>query len=78
MRTTIIRVRLKRDGSEHYFTSLAAIYDVLTRDDLGCSVTRLWQSHVREGAGFENSRCSVDRVPLVSKEQMSPRRAKRP
>ena len=63
--STIIRVTIKATGEQHYFSSMAAIYEHLTYDQLGIRLPSLWQV----GLPYSNKRCSIERVNLYSKPQ---------
>ena len=61
--SSIIRVTLKATGEQHFFSSMAAIYEHLTYDQLGIRLSSLWQV----GLPYSNKRCSIERVLLHSK-----------
>lgn len=60
------------DSTEFFFTSLSAIYEVFTPDQIGCKVTRLWNIGVSSGTPYEGSKCKITREPLRSKSQNKP------
>lgn len=60
----------KNDGrKDFYFTSLAAIYEQFTAEEIGCSVENLWRVGVRLGNPYYGKLCSVTREKIVSKAQ---------
>ena len=60
------------DRTEFFFTSLSAIYEVFTPDQVGCKVTRLWNIGVSCGTPYDGARCKITREPLRSKSQSKP------
>lgn len=59
---TIIWVHL-HSGRDEFFGSIAAIYDVLTRDEVGITKESLWAA----GLPYTNKRGIIKRVPLYRK-----------
>ena len=57
------------DRTEFFFTSLSAIYEEFTPDQVGCKVTRLWNIGVSGGIPYEGAKCKITREPLRSKSQ---------
>ena len=72
---TIIRLRFKEKpdfieqagNPEYFFGSLAAIYDVFTAQQIGCAVTRLWQSKITPEKPFINKKCTISKVVVRHK-----------
>ena len=60
------------DRTEFFFTSLSAIYEEFTPDQVGCKVTRLWNIGVSGGTPYEGAKCKITREPLRSKSQNKP------
>lgn len=58
--------------TEFFFTSLSAIYEEFTPDQVGCKVTRLWNIGVSGGIPYEGAKCKITREPLRSKSQNKP------
>lgn len=56
-------------GTTFYFSSLAAIYDFFTSNQIGCQVQRLWSCGVSRETEYKGKRCTVSRVILRSKAQ---------
>lgn len=59
---TIIWVHL-HDGRDAFFGSIAAIYEVFTRDEVGITKESLWQACLP----YSNKRCTVKRMVLHRK-----------
>lgn len=57
------------DRTEFYFTSLSAIYEEFTPEQVGCKVSRLWNIGVSGGTPYEGAKCKITREPLKSKSQ---------
>lgn len=57
------------DRTEFFFTSLSAIYDAFTPEQVGCKVSRLWNIGVSDGVTYAGARCKITREPLRSKSQ---------
>lgn len=55
--------------TEFYFYSLAAIYEVFTPEQIGCTVRTLWNSGIEVGKPYYNRRCSVRKEPIGRKPQ---------
>lgn len=60
------------DRTEFFFTSLSAIYEEFTPDQVGCKVTRLWNIGVSGGTPYEGAKCKITREPLRNKSQNKP------
>ena len=60
--STIIWVHLL-DGRDEFFGSIAAIYEVLSREDVGITKASLWAA----GLPYSNKRCEIKRVELHRK-----------
>lgn len=60
------------ERQEFFFTSLSAIYEVFTPDQVGCKVTRLWNIGVSGGTPYVGAKCRITREPLRSKSQNKP------
>lgn len=57
------------DRKEFFFSSLSAIYETFTPEQIGCKVTRLWSLGVSKGASYSNDRCTITRTTLRTKAQ---------
>lgn len=75
---TIYRVRFKEppeesDGkTEFFFTSLAAIYEVFTAEQIGCKVSRLYNIGLPDGKPYTGRQCEISREEIHSKAQKKP------
>lgn len=76
--TAIYKVAFKEppiqadDRREFFFSSLSAIYDTFTTEQVGCKVTRLWNLGVSQGNPYNGKLCKITKEPLTSKTQISP------
>lgn len=58
------------DGSrEHYFGSLAAIYETFTPYQIGCKVATLWKAGIEPGKSKKTKKCTVSKHEVARKEQ---------
>ena len=57
------------ERTEFYFSSLAAIYEQFTPEQVGCKVTRLWNIGVSDGTPYRGRKCSITRERIKSKTQ---------
>ncbi|WP_373260947.1 hypothetical protein [Phocaeicola vulgatus] len=77
-KNTIYRVRFKEpplnndERTEFFFTSLAAIYDVFTAEQIGCKVNRLYNVGVPDGNPYNGKRCQISQEDIHSKAQKAP------
>ena len=56
------------DGrTEFYFSSLAAIFDTFTADDIGCKLETLWACKIGCGIPKVTAKCIVSRHPVFRK-----------
>ena len=75
---TIYRVQFKEpplnddERTEFFFTSLAAIYDVFTAEQIGCKVNRLCNIGLPDGTPYDGKRCLITQEAIHSKAQKSP------
>ncbi len=51
------------------FSSLAAVYDVFSVEQIGCTLGHLYNLKVPDGSAFAGKRCIIKREPVVSKRQ---------
>lgn len=51
------------------FSSLAAIYEVFSAEQIGCTLGHLYNLKVPDGSAFAGKRCIIRREPVVSKRQ---------
>lgn len=60
------------DSTEFFFSSLSAIYDTFTPEQIGCKVTRLWNLGVSRGKPYFGERCEITQTTVRSKTQENP------
>lgn len=66
MKTTpAIKVTFKETGHTDYFGSVAAIYEVYDREQLGISLQSLWQHKLP----YENKLVTIERIEIRRKPQ---------
>lgn len=53
----------------HLFTSIAAIYDVLTKEQIGVPIEALYAVRLPQTGYFENKKCSISRENVFTKQQ---------
>lgn len=76
--TRIYRVRFKKpptegdDRQEFFFSSLAAIYDTFTPEQVGCGMARLYNARVSKGQPYTGRLCEITREEVKSKAQKRP------
>ena len=54
---------------DFFFTSLSAIYERFSPEQIGCKVSRLWNIGVSDGNPYTGSKVTVTREPLHTKRQ---------
>lgn len=54
---------------DFYFTSLSAIYELFTAEQIGCKVSRLWNIGVSKGEPYEGRRCTITKEPITRKKR---------
>ena len=57
------------ERTEFFFSSLAAIYDLFTPEQVGCAVSRLWALKVSDGNTYEGRKCTISREEVRRKAQ---------
>lgn len=60
------------DRTGFNYTSLSAIYEDFTPEQIGCKVSRLWNIGVSKGIPYEGRGVKITREPLTSKSQNKP------
>lgn len=58
--------------TEFFFSSLSAIYERFTAEQVGCKVSRLWNIGVSDGKPYEGRRCRITKEPVHAKTQNKP------
>lgn len=69
---TIIKVNFPmpiNGSSEHYFGSLAAIYDVFTPEQIGCKLEALWSYGITCDKPKLTRTCLISKRPIHRKSQ---------
>ena len=59
------------DDRHYYFGSVAAIFDTFTPDDLGVSMTTLWNYGLAPDRPYKNNRCTIYRGNIKRKKQIN-------
>ena len=54
---------------DFFFTSLSAIYERFSPEQIGCKVSRLWNIGVSDGNPYTGAKVTVTREPLHTKRQ---------
>lgn len=57
-----------KDGTEHHFGCLAAIYSTFTEDQIGAKVQRLYAHGVARGKPFIGKKCFIKQNILKRKK----------
>lgn len=60
------------DRTEFFFTSLSAIFDTFTAEQIGCRVSRLWNVGVSHGKPYIGRICQITKEEISSKTQIKP------
>lgn len=58
------------DRREFFFTSLSAIYDTFTPEQVGCKPSRLWNIKVSQGQPYNGRLCQITKEEVTAKTQM--------
>lgn len=64
----IIKVRFNVDGSEFFFGSLAAIYELFNEEQVGCSLRTLWNSKITTENPKATARCVISKHKVWRKK----------
>lgn len=68
---TVIKVQFfhpqASGGTEFYFGSLAAIFEMFTPSEIGCRLENLWKSNITEERPKATSSCIISKHPLYRK-----------
>lgn len=57
--------------TDFFFSSLAAIYDLFTSEQIGCKVHRLWNIKITENNPYIGRKCTITKEPLKQKSQQN-------
>lgn len=83
-RLNIYRVKFKsppeegNEQTEFFFTSLAAIYDRFTPEQVGAAVDRLWHIKITENNPYRGRKCQITKERVGRKAQKSPAKRSSP
>ena len=64
---TIFHLQFKDTGSDHYFGSIAAIYDTFPIEKLGISKWSLYNFHIEINKPYINKICIIKKGNIISK-----------
>lgn len=53
---------------EHYFGSLAAIYEVFTPEQIGCRLENLWNAKIEVGKPKKTKKCTIYKHSVLRKK----------
>lgn len=57
------------DKTDFFFTSLAAIYDQFSKDEIGCQVSRLWNLKITPDNPYRGRKCIITKEPVARKRR---------
>jgi hypothetical protein len=66
--TTLFHVYVKETGRDHYFGSIAAIYQEFTRFNLGVSQQRLYDYKILPDKPYANKKCIISKHVVSRKK----------
>lgn len=55
---------------DYYFSSLSAIYDVFSNEEVGCKITRLWNIKISENNPYEGMLCTISEEKVVCRKRI--------
>lgn len=67
--SNIVKVEFYGDFTEHYFGSLAAIYEVFTPEQIGCTLESLWSYKIEVGKPKKTRKCIISKHNIYRKQQ---------
>lgn len=73
---TIFHLQFKATRNDHYFGSIAAIYEAFTAKDLGVSRSRLYDFGIDDARPYTNKICTIKKSLLHRKPGNRMRRIK--
>ena len=65
----IIHVHLNGKRRDYYFSSIAAIFTVLSPQDIGYKPSYLYHSEISGGGALANSKCIIKQSKVIRKKQ---------
>lgn len=57
------------ERKDFFFSSLSAIYEDFTSEQIGCKVSRLWNIGVSDGVPYRGRKCTITREQFRRKTQ---------
>lgn len=54
---------------DFFFTSISAIYDMFTPEQIGCGLRRLWNTGLGKGNTYAGRLTTITREPITSKNR---------
>ena len=60
------------DRTEFFFSSLSAIFDTFTPEQVGCKVSRLWNIGITQGNPYSGRLCQITKEEIIAKTQKNP------
>ena len=73
-RGTIVQVRFLHSGATYFFGSLAAIFELFTPEQIGCTLESLWQKGLFDGGRpHATPTCVITKHALFRKANSRPR-----
>ena len=69
----ITHLELFKNNSHHYFGSMAAIYSVFSREDIGIAYTSLRAYGLSVDKEYRNNKCVIRQGILITAPQKNPR-----
>ena len=72
MEQNVIKVQFFKpvDGKvEYFFSSLAAVCERFSVEQIGCSKQALWSKKITADTPYANSKCVITKHPVVRKPQ---------
>lgn len=55
--------------TDYYFTSLAAIYEQFSSEQIGCKVERLWNLKITPDSPYIGHKCTISKEPITRKKR---------
>lgn len=65
---TVYRVKFSEDDDNHYFGSIAAIFDVFPAEKLHVSKSRLWSFGITQEHPYRNKVCTIYKGEVIRKK----------
>lgn len=65
------------DRTDFFFSSLSAIYETFTDEQIGCKVSRLWNIKVSRGQPYVGRLCQITKEEITAKPQISPSKGRK-